>query len=132
MLLKMNRTQKTEIGTLRMGVAYSFDMAKPAHARVANSLLERKMAEKTTKAAIDKALEDDAAKQAAALADGADGRTGTSAIGEALAVKAAEEAEAKAKAEAEAKAAAEAAEKAAAAGGEANNKASPGKKAAAK
>jgi|GEM_PF-3529280 len=104
MLLKMKRTQKTVLGTLRMGVPYSFDMAKPAHKKVADDLIKRGMAEKTTKAALDKALEDDAAKQAAALADASEGKPVPSAVGERLAAKAAEEAEANAKAAEEAKA----------------------------
>ena len=108
MLLKMKRTQKTVLGTLRMGLPYSFDMAKPAQKKVADDLIKRGMAEKTTKAALDKALEDDAAKQAAALADASEGKPVPSAVGERLAAKAAEEAEANAKAAAEAKAKAKA------------------------
>ncbi|MFQ6550497.1 hypothetical protein AADZ90_021350 [Aestuariibius sp. 2305UL40-4] len=48
MLLKLNRSQKTELGLLRSGVAYKFDPRDPRHDEVAERLLEKKFAEKTT------------------------------------------------------------------------------------
>ncbi len=76
MLLKLKRTQRTAIGVLQAGVAYDFDPKKPGQKNVAESLLARGMAEKTTpeKVAEEKADAEaraEAAKQPALLSGGA-------------------------------------------------------------
>jgi len=104
MLLKMIRSQNTDLGQLRMGVAYGFDMKKPAHAAVAKSLLDRKMAHKTTAAEVEAEAADAAARERASFAETVDG--GATAIGDlGRAEKAAAETPAKGKAAAKAAAA---------------------------
>lgn len=122
MYLKLKRTQKTKIGRLAAGVSYFFDPAKPGHTEVAESLLNRKMAVKTSKAAIEKEAKD-AEAQARAHAAGETGGVGVApAVVERAAVLAQEVEEAAKKKAADDKAKAEkaAAEKAKAekAGGE--------------
>lgn len=80
MLLKLKRTQKTAIGMLRAGVAYTFDEDDPAHMAVADRLLERGLAKKTTKKALSDEATEIAARQAAELADAQDSKSIPSAI----------------------------------------------------
>ena len=118
MLLKMKRTQKTRLGRLLKGVAYAFDMNDSAQAATAKDLQNRKMAVKTTAAAVAREAEDAAARERAMMTG--DIRSPQSAVEARLAElemaeanrKAKEEAERKAKEEADRKAKEEAERKA--------------------
>lgn len=110
MLLKLKRSQKTVLGQLRAGVVYEFNMKDSRHKAVAESLVDRGMAERTSRKEIDAA--DSLAREKALVADGSEGTPMRSAIGNDPAIKAQEQAKADAKAAAEAKADAAVKEKA--------------------
>lgn len=64
MLIKVIRSQKTSIGFLRAGVVYDLDEQNPFHEPVIKRLIDKKFAEKLTKAQFDK-LKKEAKKLAA-------------------------------------------------------------------
>lgn len=71
MLMIMQRSQRTRLGLLRSGVAYTFDKAK--HADVIDRLLEKKFAKKTTEKALKQKAIDLAAQEAEQMVDASDG-----------------------------------------------------------
>lgn len=72
MLIKMKRTQRTELGMLRAGVAYDID--EEAHKELLNRLLNgEKFAKKTTQKSLKKAAANIAAREKAQMAGSEDG-----------------------------------------------------------